>query len=91
MAHALNYCHKNNVIHRDIKSLNILLTKNYQVYVGDVGSSRVQDVTMTCNTGTVSWMAPEMFSTQSYTKSIDIYSFSMLLFEVIFSKVPSGI
>ena len=88
IAHAIEYLHSLEIIHRDIKSLNILLTKNYQVYVGDVGSSRVQDVTMTCNTGTVSWMAPEMFSTQSYTKSIDVYSFSMLLFEVIFSKVP---
>jgi NIMA (never in mitosis gene a)-related kinase len=43
MAQALEYLHKKKVIHRDIKSLNVLLTKNRQIKIADMGISKINE------------------------------------------------
>lgn len=43
---------------------------------------------MTGNIGTVSWMAPEMFSNASYTEKIDVYSFAIVLYELVVREIP---
>ena len=88
IANGLEYLHSLGIIHRDIKSMNILIDDDYTAYLGDIGSARIIDKKMTLATGTVSWMAPEVLQTQKYTEKVDIYSFGMLIYEVIVSEIP---
>ncbi|XP_024970871.1 serine/threonine-protein kinase STY46-like isoform X2 [Cynara cardunculus var. scolymus] len=57
----MNYLHENNIIHRDLKSANLLMDENGIVKVSDFGVARVQNKSsvMTAETGTYRWMAPE--------------------------------
>ncbi|XP_015160760.1 serine/threonine-protein kinase STY17-like isoform X4 [Solanum tuberosum] len=58
----MNYLHQNNIIHRDLKTANLLMDEHGAVKVGDFGVARVQAQTgvMTAETGTYRWMAPEV-------------------------------
>merc|ERR1719198_501572 len=92
------------IIHRDLKSLNLLLLKRVErqqdvpvVKVSDFGLSRMQDsaydfdwkkITMTNAAGTFHWMAPEVFTGTRYDEKVDVYSYAMLLFEVICREMP---
>ena len=84
-------------MHRDLKSLNILLGKHLEAKVSDFGLSRVKQETMTSTinnktaqaVGTLAWMAPELFSRKpKYTKASDVYSFAMILWEIASGEVP---
>mmetsp|Transcript_12232 Transcript_12232/g.27160 ORF Transcript_12232/g.27160 Transcript_12232/m.27160 type:complete len:352 (+) Transcript_12232:83-1138(+) len=100
VACGMNYLHefKPQIIHRDLKSLNLLLCADLtrssdvpHVKVADFGLARMKDnnewVKMTPATGTSHWMAPEVFGS-SYDASVDVYSYAMVLFEVICRRVP---
>ncbi|XP_047148388.1 LOW QUALITY PROTEIN: serine/threonine-protein kinase STY17-like [Vigna umbellata] len=58
----MNYLHQNNIIHRDLKTANLLMDENEVVKVADFGVARVQTQSgvMTAETGTYRWMAPEV-------------------------------
>ena len=59
----MQYLHKRDIIHRDLKSANLLLTKSGSVKVADFGLARTEaqdHANMTAETGTVRWMAPEV-------------------------------
>ncbi|PKI74441.1 hypothetical protein CRG98_005205 [Punica granatum] len=59
----MNYLHQNNIIHRDLKSANLLMDENEVVKVADFGVARVitaESGVMTAETGTYRWMAPEL-------------------------------
>ncbi|MBA0832338.1 hypothetical protein Goarm_016738 [Gossypium armourianum] len=58
----MNYLHQNNIIHRDLKTANLLMDENQVVKVADFGVARVQSQSgvMTAETGTYRWMAPEL-------------------------------
>ncbi|KAE8707154.1 hypothetical protein F3Y22_tig00110387pilonHSYRG00984 [Hibiscus syriacus] len=58
----MNYLHQNNIIHRDLKTANLLMDENQVVKVADFGVARVQahSGVMTAETGTYRWMAPEL-------------------------------
>eukprot|EP00397_Hematodinium_sp_SG-2012_P048112 GEMP01054983.1.p1 GENE.GEMP01054983.1~~GEMP01054983.1.p1 ORF type:complete len:310 (+),score=60.17 GEMP01054983.1:130-1059(+) len=104
VAKAMEYLHKLNpqIIHRDLKSLNLLLTKEVlcsedvpHVKISDFGLSRIKDTApdaewgkMTMAAGTCHWMAPEVFAGTRYDEKIDVYSYSMILFEVICRLIP---
>ncbi|XP_050259503.1 serine/threonine-protein kinase STY46-like isoform X10 [Quercus robur] len=81
----MDYLHKNNIIHRDLKAANLLMDENEVVKVADFGVARVktQSGVMTAETGTYRWMAPEqLFSIfylecfSSSTRRVIILSFS---------------
>ena len=78
-ARGMNYLHfgKPPVLHRDLKSANILLDDSYNAKVADFGLSRLkaQERSMTGNCGTVQWMAPEILSNESYAEPADVYSY----------------
>lgn len=91
-ATGMNFLHlsKPVIIHRDLKSANLLLDKHYGVKISDFGLSRVkaQQYTMTAQVGTFQWMAPEVISSGNYTEKADVYSFGIILWEMIARKIP---
>merc|ERR1712137_895100 len=90
IACGMQYLHSLGIIHRDLKSLNILVTHDDRCKIIDYGASRVNvDTNMTGNIGTISWMAPEMFAgTGSYTEKVDVYSFAIVLYELVVREIP---
>jgi len=72
------------VLHRDLKSLNVLLTEDLQAKVSDFGLSRETnfDETMTSGVGTLLWTAPEVLRGERYSEKADIYSFGVVLAEL---------
>ncbi|KAF0698541.1 Aste57867_10840 [Aphanomyces stellatus] len=80
--HALAYLHSMNVVHRDIKSKNVVLNTLYTAKLCDFGISRRISSTMTANRGTIAYMAPEVFQGNKYTEKADMYSFGVFLSEM---------
>jgi len=75
------YLHSRKILHRDLKTHNLLVDGNFNVKVADFGLSRSmvdQDATMTA-CGTPSWAAPEVLRRDHYTHKADIYSFGICM------------
>ena len=92
-ARGMAYLHNGNppVLHRDLKSANILLNESYTPKLCDFGLSRLQsssNTSMTGNCGTVQWMAPEVLSNQRYNEKADIYSYGIILWELLTRSCP---
>jgi serine/threonine protein kinase len=81
----MKFIHSRGIIHRDLKPENILLDERGYVKIGDLGSSRFCDLglTMTNQVGTPLYMAPETYEDAEYTFSVDVYSFSLILYELL--------
>ena len=103
IARGMRYLHACHVIHRDLKSQNLLLDRLVEdgcpvVKVADFGLSRnfrgIGTVTgsvagiMTSETGTYRWMAPEMIRHEPYNEKVDVYSYGVVLWELFSCEVP---
>ncbi|KAL6642304.1 hypothetical protein ACP70R_020485 [Stipagrostis hirtigluma subsp. patula] len=84
------YLHERGIIHRDLKTANLLMDKDHVVKVADFGVARFQDQggIMTAETGTYRWMAPEVINHQPYDSKADVFSFAIVLWELITAKIP---
>jgi tRNA A-37 threonylcarbamoyl transferase component Bud32 len=84
VARGMDYLHRCNIIHRDLKAANLLMNEHGDCKVADFGVARVVDAacTMTAETGTYRWMAPEVVSHQRYDAKCDVFSFGILLWEI---------
>ncbi|KAL5139628.1 Serine/threonine-protein kinase STY46 [Glycine soja] len=86
----MEYLHQSNIIHRDLKTANLLMDTHNVVKVADFGVARFlnQGGVMTAETGTYRWMAPEVINHQPYDQKADVFSFSIVLWELVTAKVP---
>ena len=91
IADAMAYLHPN-VVHRDLKSQNVLLDSNKRAKVCDFGIANFKDKTLltTVNSqaGTPAYMAPELFSAGDVSEKVDVFSFGVLLWECFTGCVP---
>lgn len=91
-ARGMAYLHsgKPPVLHRDLKSANILADESYTPKVCDFGLSRIKNQarSMTGNCGTVQWMAPEVLANRDYDEKADVYSYGIILWELLSRECP---
>ena len=92
-AKGMMYLHSSEppIIHRDLKSPNLLVDKHWRVKVCDFNLSRVMEETVVLSSMAASnprWLAPEILSGRGYTYSSDVYSFGIIMWEFLTWRVP---
>lgn len=90
IARGVNYIHqKCNIIQRDLKARNILVDVHLNAKVADFGLSRIkeEDAGMTA-CGTPAWTAPEIVKLEPYDEKVDVYSFGIVMWELIARAEP---
>ncbi|KAK4596715.1 hypothetical protein RGQ29_014663 [Quercus rubra] len=95
LASALLYLHEEweqCVVHRDIKSSNIMLDSNFNAKLGDFGLARLVDHGLSSQTtvlaGTLGYLAPECLTTGKASKESDVYSFGVVFLEIACGRKP---
>ncbi|CAD8174233.1 unnamed protein product [Paramecium octaurelia] len=93
IALGMNYLHGRKVMHCDLKSSNVLIDQNWNVKLCDFGLSKINKkidhkVNKGARIGTPNWMAPEIMRGEPYQEKSDIYSFGMILWEIITQQIP---
>src|SRR5688572_32042438 len=90
IASGIDFLHNMNVVHRDLKSDNVLLTKTMEIKLCDFGLARIKENISTKSMfsasyaiGTLPWMAPELFLLKPiFGRKSDIYAYGMILWEI---------
>ncbi|PIN19481.1 Tyrosine kinase [Handroanthus impetiginosus] len=91
LARGLSYLHSKKIVHRDVKTENMLLDSNRTLKIADFGVARVEAQNprdMTGNTGTLGYMAPEVLDGKPYNRKCDVYSFGICLWEIYCCDMP---
>ncbi|KAL8245906.1 hypothetical protein R6Q59_007122 [Mikania micrantha] len=94
-ARGMNYLHNCTpvIVHRDLKSPNLLVDKNWVVKVCDFGLSKMKNSTFLSSrstAGTAEWMAPEVLRNEPSDEKSDVYSFGVVLWELCTMQQPWG-
>uniref|UniRef100_A0A2M4A599 Mitogen-activated protein kinase kinase kinase dlk-1 n=1 Tax=Anopheles triannulatus TaxID=58253 RepID=A0A2M4A599_9DIPT len=90
IALGMQYLHSHKIIHRDLKSPNILIGDNEVIKISDFGTSREWNEISTKMSfaGTVAWMAPEVIRNEPCNEKVDIWSYGVVLWELLTGEVP---
>nr|CDS32911.1 mitogen activated protein kinase kinase kinase [Hymenolepis microstoma] len=90
IAQGMNYLHSHKVIHRDLKSPNILIGEDGQLKISDFGVSKeiTENSTKMSFAGTVAWMAPEIMRDEPCSLKVDVWSFGVIVWEIITCEIP---
>lgn len=91
LARGLSYLHSKTIVHRDVKTENMLLDANRTLKIADFGVARVEAQNprdMTGETGTLGYMAPEVLDGKPYNRKCDVYSFGICLWEIYCCDMP---
>ncbi len=96
MVSGLAFLHSKNILHRDIKSLNVLLDAEGKAKLTDFGLSKIKNESKSLTkthknkelVGTLPWIAPELFDKEKYTDKSDIYSLGITLWELASRRIP---
>ncbi|CAM6106661.1 unnamed protein product [Calypogeia fissa] len=99
-ARGMDFLHRRGIVHRDLKAANLLIDEHDVVKVCDFGVARLKPAVlssfvagnwtaeMTAETGTYRWMAPEVLEHKPYDHKADVYSFGIMIWEVVTGEVP---
>ncbi|KAJ6337079.1 hypothetical protein OIU76_006863, partial [Salix suchowensis] len=91
LSRGLSYLHSKKIVHRDVKTENMLLDATRTLKIADFGVARVEAQNprdMTGETGTLGYMAPEVLDGKPYNRKCDVYSFGICLWEIYCSDMP---
>jgi mitogen-activated protein kinase kinase kinase 13 len=90
IASGMHYLHSHKIIHRDLKSPNVLIGRGETVKISDFGTSREWNEISTKMTfaGTVAWMAPEIIRNEPCSEKVDIWSYGVVLWELLTCETP---
>ncbi|KAI9469921.1 MAG: hypothetical protein EXX96DRAFT_532179 [Benjaminiella poitrasii] len=88
---ALDYCHRNSIVHRDLKIENILISQTGNIKIIDFGLSNLFSPQSSLSTfcGSLYFAAPELLNAKAYTgPEVDVWSFGVVLYVLVCGKVP---
>ena len=91
IASALDYCHRNSIVHRDLKIENILISKSGNIKIIDFGLSNLYapDRHLSTFCGSLYFAAPELLNAKVYTgPEVDVWSFGIVIYVLVCGKVP---
>ncbi|KAJ8633081.1 hypothetical protein MRB53_026417 [Persea americana] len=91
LSRGLSYLHSRKIVHRDVKTENMLLDAHRTIKIADFGVARVEAQNprdMTGETGTLGYMAPEVLAGKPYNRRCDVYSFGICLWEIYCCDMP---
>lgn len=88
IAAGMAYIHQHDIIHRDLKTENVMLDSNFYPKIADFGFSKVfeqgmeKQISQTLNVGTPVYMAPELLDDQHYDNTVDVFAYAIILYEL---------
>eukprot|EP01094_Clydonella_sp_ATCC50884_P029028 TRINITY_DN892_c0_g1_i1.p1 TRINITY_DN892_c0_g1~~TRINITY_DN892_c0_g1_i1.p1 ORF type:complete len:569 (-),score=165.69 TRINITY_DN892_c0_g1_i1:308-2014(-) len=91
VARGLLYLHTRTppIVHRDVKSLNVLVTKEWKGVVSDFGLTKVKECArLDTRCGSPAWSAPEVLRGEAYGESADVFSFGIVMWEIAMQQPP---
>ncbi|KAJ8761627.1 hypothetical protein K2173_004403 [Erythroxylum novogranatense] len=90
IARGMEYIHSQGVIHRDLKPENVLIDEDFHLKIADFGIAceEASCDLLADDPGTYRWMAPEMIKKKSYGRKVDVYSFGLILWEMVAGAIP---